>query len=675
MLDTSHIDQTIGGAIKTISSLNPFAEQDRVDHTLGGTIPKLLQNRQRVCPDVTLQACKNEHGRFDRYSYTYVYERVIELASALREFGVKRGDLVGIMADNRREWLITDLALLCLGAADVPRGCDSMGMEIRFILGFAECRLSFFENARQFEKVLENPGEVPLLKDAVFFDPAPQELKERAASAGITVHNFIDFEVRGKHSSKEQKDAVEAGIDDVQPDDIATVIFTSGTTGTPKGVMLTHDNYMAQCEVCGSVLVDAKEGDLWLTVLPIWHSFERAFCYMVMAIKGGFAYSKPVASLMLADMAVVRPQWMCAVPRLWEAVAQGIYREMRKAGGWKYTVFTFFINIGKRFSWARSRVRGLVCHYRKYPRFFDFIAGMVPFVLLFPLYALGEVMVYRKIRERLGGRFTAAISGGGSLQPSTDAFYHAIGFNLLEGYGMTETAPVLSVRNSGRPRMGCVGEVFPCAEIKVVAEKDGKIAGMEPLRPGVRGIVMARGRQIMKGYFKRPDLTAQIIGEDGWLNTGDLGMLSHDNEIKIVGRAKDTIVLLGGENIEPVVIENAIKRSVYIESAVVLGQDKRCICALIVPERDNILSFATENHIVYDTYDTLVESKEIHNLIQQEIDANVCAKTGFRACERIANFALLKDSFRIGAEISSKQELLRHNIASIYAKQIRKLFK
>ncbi len=650
-------------------------DKSRIDNTLGKTLPKLLQLKRQECPDVTLQACKNEHGRFDRYSYTYVYERVVELACALKEFGIKKGDLVGIMADNRREWMVTDFALLSLGAADVPRGCDSMGVEIRFILNYAGCRVSFFENPRQFEKVMENPAEVPELKDAILFDPPDKELVQRASEAGITVHCFTDFEIKGRHATKAQKQAVEAGMDEIKPDDLATIIFTSGTTGTPKGVMLTHDNYITQCEVCGSVLVDAKEGDLWLSVLPVWHSFERAFNYMVIALNGGFAYSKPVASRILADMQVVQPQWMCGVPRLFEAIAQGVEREMRSRGGWSYTFYKLFIALGRNYSWARDRVRGLVCHYKKYPRAFDFICGMIPFALLFLPHLAGEFLFYRKIRAKLGGRMVAAISGGGALQGATDAFYHAIGFNLLEGYGMTETAPVLSVRNSGKPRFGCVGEVFPCAEIKIVAEKDGQIVSSEPLPPGKRGIVMARGRQIMKGYYKRPDLTAQIIDSDGWLNTGDLGMLSQDYEIKIVGRAKDTIVLLGGENIEPVVIENAVKKSLYIENAVVLGQDKKFVSALIVPQKDAVEAFAAENHIVYDSYDSLLDSTEIKSLMQQEIDSNVSAKTGFRSCERIANFHILHHSFEIGREMNSKQELMRHKIVKLYAKEIKKLFK
>lgn len=288
---------------------------------------------------------------------------------------------------------------------------------------------------------------------------------------------------------------------------------------------------------------------------------------------------------------------------------------------------------------------------------------------------MGEYIVFKKIRAKFGGKMRAAISGGGALQPNTEDFFHAIGFNLLEGYGMTETSPVISVRNSKKPRSNNVGLIFPSFELKIVAEKDGKIADSKPLKPGKRGLVLVKGRQVMKGYYKRDDLTSQIIDSEGFLNTGDLGMISCDNELKIVGRAKDTIVLLGGENIEPQVIEKAINSSPFVERAVVVGQDQKYVSALIVPDEVNVTSFAEENSIVYDNYENLLETNEIQNLFRTEIDSLVNAKTGFRTCERIFKFKLLQQSFQIGKEINMKQELMRHKIQEIYRKEIKKLFK
>ena len=645
-----------------------------IDTSVPKTLPLLLRSRVVSIPDVTLQAAKNSSGNFEYYSYKQVYEKVIEFAWALKQFGIKRGDHVALISDNRREWLVTDLALLSLGAADVPRGCDSMGSEIRFIISYAECKVGFFETDRQLCKVLEKREEVPCLEKVIVFDSVTEETRLAAEKEGIKVFSYAELELQGSRATEAERADIELEMDKTRPDELATIIFTSGTTGVPKGVMLTHDNFIAQVEVVRSVLSTTETGELWLSVLPVWHSFERVFQYLVMGLNSGLAYSKPVAAVMLADMATIRPQGMCGVPRLWESLAQGVYRTMRKTGGATYKIFQFFVGVGKRYAWAKNHVKGLVCQLKRRSRFLDALVGLVPLVVLFPLYSLGNLLVYRKIRSKLGGRMTNAVSGGGALQPETDAFYQAIGFNLLEGYGITEAAPVLAVRWPTKPRSGCVGQVYPCAEIKIVAEEHGKIICDQPLGPGKKGLVLARGRQIMKGYYKRPDLTEQAVDKDGWLNTGDLGMLSYDGEIKITGRAKDTIVLLGGENIEPQVIESALCGSPYIESSVVLGQDKKYLGALIVPSKEAVTAFAQEQGLPAASYKDLLNTQPVLALLRGEIDSRINAGEGFRVCERIYKFVLLPESFSVGRELSGKQEMMRHKIVEIYKKQIETLF-
>ncbi|WP_147634798.1 AMP-dependent synthetase/ligase [Treponema pectinovorum] len=644
------------------------------DKTLGKNLPVMLREKVKKIPNFTLQAVKNKSGVFVRYSYSQVYQHIIEMAYSLKKLGIKRGDHVGFISDNRREWLISDYALLCLGAVDVPRGCDSMGVEIRFILNFAECKYSFFENGRQLEKVLEKVEEVPLLKTAILFDYPEQELVEKAKACGIEVVNFHFLESSGVEISTEDWQKIEDEMETISGDDLATIIFTSGTTGLPKGVQLTHDNYMAQCEVAHHSLGLMQKGDIWLTVLPIWHSFERAFLYMVVALEGGFAYSKPIASIMLSDMAQIQPQWMNGVPRLWESVAQGLFREVKKQSGIKQWEFSTAVYIGKQFYKAKELVFGLRCRFRWYPRFLATIIGIIPYILLWLPNFAAENLVFKKIRSKFGGKMRAAISGGGALQPNTEAFFHAIGFKLMEGYGMTETAPVVSVCNSKKTRSNNVGLIFPSNEVKIVKEKNGEPVNSTPLKPGKRGLVMVKGRQVMKGYYKRQDLTDKVIDSEGWMNTGDLGMISYDKELKIVGRAKDTIVLLGGENIEPQGIEKAINISPYVERSVVVGQDQKFIGALICPDQANVINYAEENSILYDNYENLLETNEIQNLFRTEIDSCVNAKAGFRACERIFKFKLLTQSFQIGKEINMKQELMRHQIVEIYKKELKKMF-
>ena len=641
---------------------------------LGKTIPQMLRKSVEESPDTTLQAFKNEIGSYEYQSYKLVYRHILNLACALKDFGIKRGDLVGLISDNRREWFITDLALLCLGAADVPRGCDSMGTEIRFILSFTSCKVCFFENERQLIKVLDMIDEVPELKDAILFDSPSDLTMERAALLGIRVHKFIEFEDNGKKSTDAQRAEIEAEIDKTEGSDLATIIFTSGTTGTPKGVMLSHDNFMAQCEVIQDVLNTAKEGDMWLSILPVWHIMERVYTYFIIALKSGIAYSKPAVEFMKEDIAAINPHWIVGVPRLWDAFTQSWYREQKRKSGFSLFLFNIAMFWAKGFSWAHDRVCGWICRFSTGQKILDRIIGFIPFVLIAPIAGLGYLTVVRKLRRKFGTRIKACVCGGGSLQPENDLIFRALRIPLLDCYGMTETAPILSVRSPKKPMSGCVGKIYPSAEVKVVPEKDGVPLSSTPLGPGKRGLIFARGRQVMKGYYRRPDLTKKIVDNEGWINTGDLGMLSSNNEIAITGRAKDTIVLMGGENVEPQIIENAICRSIYVESCVAVGQDKKYIGALIVCRKDNILHFAKENNIYYDTYETLLETSEIQNLIREEIDRFTDEKNGFRTCEKVAKFIILPESFQIGKEINAKQIVMRHKIEKLYAREITKLF-
>ncbi|MEN6297077.1 MAG: AMP-binding protein, partial [Rectinema sp.] len=260
------------------------------------------------------------------------------------------------------------------------------------------------------------------------------------------------------------------------------------------------------------------------------------------------------------------------------------------------------------------------------------------------------------------------ISGGGALPPTVDKFFDALGILILEGYGLTETAPVLGVRLKTHPVTGTVGPIHRGTEIRIVDEH-GNV-----LPAGQKGVIQVRGPQVMLGYYKRPDLTTKILSDDGWLDTGDLGMLTIHGEIKIVGRVKDTIVLRGGENIEPVPIEQRLCESTYIQQAVVLGQDQKYLAALIVPQQETLIQWAEENEIPFNDYTSLLDQPEVKELIDSEINAFVSMKNGFKPFERIFRFALLPTPFESGRELSAKQELKRHAINELYKNQIRLLF-
>ncbi len=627
------------------------------------TLPGVLQEIVESHPDVAVQMSKDANGVFQRRTYAQLYAEVQRFAAGLNSLGVARGDHVGLISENRREWLVADLAVVSLGAADVPRGNDTMAPELAYILGFSECQVVIVENAEQLAKVVSVRSEVPALKRLIVLDPD----YEGADSGGIPVSTYAEVVAAGNIALEAEPDMIKDEIAKITGDDVATIIFTSGTTGEPKGVVLTHRNFVFQVNQIPERLT-IEPGDIWLSVLPVWHSFERILQYVTLGSASTLAYSKPIGQVMLADMAVLRPRWMASVPRIWEAVRAGIYRNVKQNGGVKLVLFTFFVAVGSLHKRLSDMITGRTPDFRKRIRALDALIAIIPLILLTPFKLLGGALVFGKIKARLGGRFIAGVSGGGALPPAVDSFFGSAGILLLEGYGLTETAPVLAVRHQSAPVPGTVGTVLTGTECKIIGE-DGLA-----LPPGRMGTIYVRGPQVMRGYYNKPDLTSAVLSEDGWLDTGDLGMLTHRGELKITGRAKDTIVLLGGENVEPLPIEQKITESEYIDTAVVVGQDEKILGALIVPNHEAVEHFADENHIPYEAIDDLLDSDSVRNLIDGEISSLVNSRTGFRAFECVYPFAIIKHPFEVGIELSAKQEVKRHVIAEKYGSEIKALF-
>jgi long-chain acyl-CoA synthetase len=457
-------------------------------------------------------------------------------------------------------------------------------------------------------------------------------------------------------------------MDKGQKDDLATIIFTSGTTGEPKGVMLTHRTFLHQLPPFHLIL-DIKPGDVWLSTLPVWHVFERAMEYVIFYYKCGIAYSKPISSVLMADFIDVKPHFIVSVPRVWEAIMDGIRRNVKQMGGFQKVFFDFFVSFGIMYSYFRDLTFGLIPNYHGRIRVLDAIMGFFPWLLLMPIRGLAHLIVFRRLHLRLGGRFKSGISGGGTLPAKVDYFFNAVGLRLQEGYGLTETSPIVAVRQFRRPRRGTVGQMLADTKAKIVGT-DGRELG-----PGHNGIIHIKGPQVMKGYYQKPELTAAVLSVDGWLNTGDIGMLTRDNELRITGRAKDTIVLLGGENVEPVPIEQKVKESPAIHQCVVVGQDQKYIAALIVPVPETIMTFAEENNIPIVDYELLLQQTEILELIANDVANLVSYKNGFKPFERIYKFRLLPKPFEPLKEFSAKMEPLRHKINQNYSKEIQGLFK
>jgi len=632
---------------------------------MADTIPKMMQDFVKREADLIVQWSKDQAGEFQPIAWKQLYAEVENFAAGLLSLGVERGDHIGMISDNMKEWLWSDLAILSIGAADVPRGSDSMAPEIQYILDHAECGVTIVENESQLEKIMSIKKSLRGLKSLIVLDPGFK--KSESKMQGVTVWTFKEVQEQGRQYLKKHPGCIEEEIAKGKAEDLATLIYTSGTTGEPKGVMLTHSNYMHQIPT-PLKHIDIDKGDIFLSVLPIWHSYERAISYVAIFAGCSIAYSKLVAQVMVEDMGKIKPQIFPSVPRIWEAVKRGIIRNIESSSSVKKALAYFFIGVGTVHSKLKVRLRGLRPRFTKSSRFVDALISFLPFLLLSPLNALGQMLVFKKIKHRLGGKFKFGVSGAGALPPHVDEFFAAAGILLLEGYGLTETSPIVSVRQSYHPVPGTIGPPLEQVEVKVLG-KDGS-----ELPPGEKGVLYVRGPNVMKGYYKKPDLTAQAITKDGWLDTGDLAMLTHDGEIKIMGRAKETVVLLGGENVEPGPIEDTITESDYVDQVMVVGQDQRYLAALVVPSFETLKDFAEEYGIPFGKVEDLVDNQDVYKLIMEEIDSRVGPKRGFKLFERVNKVRLLARPFEKGKEMTHTLKLKRDVIYKQYDREIKELF-
>lgn len=636
------------------------------------TLPKLLKRIAEEHPDVASHYSKNKTGEFIPTLYKDYFQTALNFGAGLLSIGTTRGEHIGLICDNRQEWAISDMGLLSIGAIDVPRGCDATEHDLAYILSFAECKTVIAENQSQIKKILNLKQQIPLLTTLIIIEPPTEEIQESVAERGVALYSYAELIDDGKKWRNEHPNAVETELEKGAWDDTATIIFTSGTTGEPKGVVLSHGNFISQLDELPE-RIHVYTGEKAICVLPVWHAFERMCEYVVLNAGAAVCYSKPIGSILLADFLKLNPQVMPGVPRVFEAIYDGIMRTMRKTGGITLVLFNFFVKASILFAKIDRILFKKTAVFHRQPIVLLWICLIIPYILLLPLKLLGTKLVFKKIHAKLGNAFRAGISGGGAMPPAVDEFFWAIGVKIVEGYGLTETAPVISVRPFGRPIFGTVGRPLRGVEVRIVDE-NGHL-----LPPGQKGSVQVKGCIVMKGYYNKPELTAKVIDKDGWFDTGDLGMLTLNGEITLRGRKKDTIVLRGGENIEPLPIELRIAESQYISQAVVIGQnssgqDQRYLVALIVPSKDELLSFAKENDIDSSNYKELLQNAEIIKKIDDEIKNLVNAKSGFKLFERISKFTLLEKQFEVGVELSAKQEIMRYKIQKIYAKEINLLF-
>lgn len=633
------------------------------------SLPLLLKRISEKYSNIPIQMYKGDDGEFRTISYQLFYQNVLDFSAGLISIGAKQKEHIGLISDNRQEWLCANFAILGIGAADVPRGCDATEQDIIHIFSVAECHYAILENDAQVIKILKNIENIPQLKYIITIDKVDVNKLEEEFSVNNKI-KFISYTQLMEDGKKARADGTiktEEYAEKVELDDLASIIFTSGTTGNPKGVTMTHRNFMAQMEELSNIL-EIKPGEKAISVLPVWHSFERACEYIVVFSAATVAYSKPIGSVLLADMLKINPDIFPSVPRIWEAVYDGIFKVMKKRGKFAFGLFNFFISVGVKTMRQKRRVFGLCPHFSKSTKILYPLASIIPYLLLLPLYQIGNLLIYGKIRQKLGTNFRVGVSGGGSLPPNIDEFFWAVGVNVVEGYGITETAPVVCVRTPAHPVFGTLGKPLECFEYKIL-DKNGNKLGV-----GQKGLLYLKGTPVTKGYYNDPQRTAEVIDSDGWFDTGDLAMVTIDGNLILRGRKKNTIVLRGGENIEPVPIEFKLQESPLISTAVVLGQDQRALGALIVVKQENLIAWANNNGFKNIAVEELVNEVAVQKLYETEVAELVNAKTGFKLFERINKIAILPNEFETGKELSAKGEMMRHKINKIYSKEIAELF-
>ncbi|MCX6367972.1 MAG: long-chain fatty acid--CoA ligase [Armatimonadetes bacterium] len=547
-------------------------------------------------------------------TYTELAAKVERVAAGLRSLGIVHGDRVAIYAENQPEWVITDLACQALGAINTSIYPTLPPAQVAFIVNDSGAKILIAGNAKLLANARVAQAECSSLTQLVVM-----------GEAGSDAMSFTQLLERGQANPFGPGEYA-ATCQAVQPHDTAALIYTSGTTGDPKGAMLTHNNFTSNVINAlalfsrGGVTVDSH--DVFLSFLPLSHSFERIGCYLSLGTGAATAYSEGVKTL-AEEMKTLQPTIMLCVPRLWEMMQERVMSAAAKAGEVRFAIFTKSLEAAKECIRAEQ-------------------AGKSPGMAQSLQRATGEKLVFHKIREEFGGKFRLMVSGGAALNPETALFWRALGMNLLEGYGLTETSPVISINPGHAVRLGTVGQVINEGEVKIAPD----------------GEICYRGPNVMKGYWNNEQATRDMIDDEGWLHTGDIGELSADGYLKITDRKKDIIVLANGKNVSPVPIETKLKNSPFITEVVLIGDKQNSITALVVPNLDKLREAG-------------IAEADHKKKIKSEIDANSTTLADF---EKVKKFTLINAVFSIDSgELTPTLKVKRKAVLKKWAKEVAEL--
>jgi long-chain acyl-CoA synthetase len=566
-------------------------------------------------------------GRYQPISHRTLAERVRRTALGLRALGVQRGDRVGILSTNRPEWAIADYGCLTAQLADVPIYPTLPAEQVEYILRDASAIAIFVSDASQLEKIAAIRGRLPGLKHVISFEAT------RPAGADLTLG---EVEAMGAATetpeiiARYKREALE-----VQPHELATLIYTSGTTGPPKGVMLTHDNLFSNVDASRQVLPFGPN-EVSLSFLPLSHIFERmAGHYLMMAVGASIAYAESNETVP-NNLMEVRPSFVLSVPRLYEKFYARVLENALAGGALKKRIFFWARSVADR--WSEKT-----------------LAATSPGLLLGVQYRIAQRLVFSKLRERMGGRLRVFVSGGAPLAPEINRFFYSAGLIILEGYGLTETSPVIAVNTPENFRIGTVGKPVAGTEVKIAPD----------------GEILARGPGIMKGYYNNPEATAEAIDAEGWFHTGDIGEL-RDGFLAITDRKKDLIVTAGGKKIAPQPIENTIKTNKYVSQAVMIGDKRKYSVVLIVPNFDQLEKWAKRAELMWADRAQLLAFPAVAAKMEREVTSTLSGLARFEMPKKIA---LLEHDFTIErGELTPTQKVKRRVIDTQYKGLIDSLY-
>ncbi len=715
------------------------------------TLNEMLKNSVNLYGErIAFKVKKDE--KFEPVTYKEFYNKVEIFGTGLHSIGVKKFDHVGLVSENRFEWIISNLAIIGLRAVDVPCSGASSLHDIRFKLDHSDSIAAILEEEKQFAEFYSIASDLPKIKNIILIDKIKLFSNEEDAPEWTNPIQFkegekiskkflaaIHYMIRNQRKvfflsekaktflkkylednineiiefTKSKDDAdfiqnsllkrtvvIEKNYNEIHspaifsfnkinqigedllakgdtrfleisktalPEELVTIIYTSGTTADPKGVMLTNSNFMHQIRVTPPAQ-ELNQEDGWLSVLPSWHILERTAEYLVLSTGALTAYSKPFKQVLLPDLITIKPTVIVSVPRIWESVYKGIIDNVKKGSNIQKAIFNWAISMGEKYKKAEGILNNTIPLFNR--------AEYTPEELeqarrtvkrLGWKYRLADKIVFKKIRKIIGGELRFAISGGGALLENVDIFFATVGIIVCEGYGLTETAPSLTARNSKNWALSTIGTALPEVEIKIV-DKDNL---EKELPNGEVGILLVKGPMVMKGYYKNEEKTKEVI-KDGWFNTGDLGKKTYNGKyLQLVGRIKDTIVLRGGENIEPHPLEDRLKESDYINMIIVVGQDKSRLGILIVPDFDVLAVYAEKGKIQYKNNEELIKKPEIIALFQREQKRLISKEHGFKSYETVMGICLLPNEFTIEAgEMTETLKMKRFEIHKKYKEEI-----